>query len=263
MGVTKAAEVTLPINVDVIVLSYAKSEKLRLTTEQGIQSLVNSESTDIHFNIIILESNKSLFPYQYQQSETLYPKGTFGFNKFINIGLKNSNNEYVCIANNDLLFHKGWASKIIDSMASDPSLASASPYCSLFHPRVGITKNSGLHYGYEIRRQVAGWCLFTRRSTLNIIGPFDENLYFWFCDNDYANMLKKHRLKHALVTNSIVDHLDGTTTETLTPPAKYDLTRGAFLYYDYKWNHRNRLLYFFQLIKHNARLFKLKCSTWN
>src|ERR1700749_4974158 len=104
----------MPAHIDIIILSYAKDEKLKALTEQTIATLLDSEDPEhIKFDVLVIESDKSLRPYQYPGTQTIYPDETFGYNKYMNIGIKATGNEYVCLCNNDLVFHKGWAGAIL------------------------------------------------------------------------------------------------------------------------------------------------------
>ena len=98
------------VSIDVVILSYAKNDYLKGLTDQTIATLMDSEDpAKIYFNVIVIESDKKLQPYQFENSTTIYPVEKFGFNKYLNIGIKETSNKYICLANNDLIFHKGWA----------------------------------------------------------------------------------------------------------------------------------------------------------
>jgi len=225
--------------IDIIILSYAQTEELRNMTVNCINSLVESEDPNhIHFKIIVLESEKSIIPFQYKYTQTLYPKEDFGYHKYMNIGIRNSASPYICICNNDLLFHKGWATEILNPFIQFEDVASASPVCSIHHPKVGIELNSGLRLGYRIRYEVAGWCIFFRRDLLSIIGMLDPNYNFWCADNDYANTLWVLKLNHVLVTSSIVDHLANKTLTVQSESQQLKLTEGESFYFTKKWHAR-------------------------
>jgi hypothetical protein len=68
------------INIDIIILSFGKTEALQMVTQDAINSLLASENPEeIKFNIIIIESALLLAPYQYPNATTLYPKTKFGY----------------------------------------------------------------------------------------------------------------------------------------------------------------------------------------
>ena len=244
------------VTVDIIILSNAKNENLRSVTEQSISTLLDSENSEkLLFNIIVLESNSRTTEYQFPNTQTIYPKQPFGYNKFMNMGLRLTSNEYVCLCNNDLIFHTNWASELLKAFQADSNLQSASPICSKLNQPLYPKKDSGFFYGYNIGNEVSGWCIFLKRSLLDQIGYLDERFKFWFSDNDYANTLKKHGFKHALVTSSVVDHMISKTLISENEKTKEMLMYGDLHYYEYKWIHHNLLLYFFRETK--GRLKKI------
>lgn len=247
------------MKVDIVILSYAKNIQLQRVTQNALASLRASEDVkNIQFDILVIESNKSLQPFTYPDTTTIYPHEPFNFNKYLNIGLKATHNPCICFCNNDLLFHPGWASAILGQFNSDPELMSASPVCSILHPTLNILPNTGNYYGYNVRKEIAGWCFFVKRGLFNTIGLFDEHFKFWFADGDYAKTLQKFNFKHALVTNAIVDHLDGISTAELDAKDKSALTSEQYWYFQYKWQHRNILLYFYRMLRSKFRILNIK-----
>jgi len=240
--------------IDIVILSYSANEGLKQVTSDCINSLISSQDESIEFNILVLESEKKLFPYQFEGSRTIYPEEKFNFHKYLNLGVSLTSNNLICFCNNDLIFEKGWAQSLIAAMDIDKELLSVSPLCPQFHPGVGIFPNSGLKYGYSIRKEIAGWCFMIKRELLSIIGPFDEHFSFWFADTDYSHTLKKYNIKHALVTDSMVRHLDGRSTQELEDSQKSAMTNEQFWYFQYKWEHKNRLLYFYRKLRSQIRV---------
>lgn len=252
-----------PVAVDIIILSLAKNEQLRAVTEVCLESLLASEDpARIGFRVLVLESNPEALPYAGRGVETLFPKEPFGYHKYMNLGIAETRNPYVCLCNNDLYFTPGWASELLRSFTAEPDLYSASPICSLYHPSVGISENTGVHYGYGIRQEVSGWCLFFRREMLDITGPLDERFLFWFADNDYAKTLEKHGLKHALVTRSVVNHLESKTLKTHGQARQRLLTKKAKYYFDRKWNGLGRLQYGKKLAQFYIKLSLRYLQDW-
>lgn len=238
------------IEIDIIILSFAKNENLRKVTEKALVTLFASESPDkIKFNVIVLESNKNEPPYNFSNVQTVFPKEKFGYHRYMNIGIDLTSSPYVCICNNDLLFHPNWATEILKAFKSDPQLSSVSPACSIHHPEQGMATGSGIKYGYGVRDELVGWCLFFKRDILKITGKLDPRFKFWYADNDYSMMLQKYGLKHALVTDSIVDHLESQTLNTENEKDRKKLTARERFYYEYKWEGRSFLSYLNRLRK--------------
>lgn len=237
----------MAIKVDIIFLSYAKNDYLEGLTKQAIKTLLGSEDQEkIKFDVLVIESNKALSPYQYEGSKTIYPDADFGFHKYLNIGINQTHNDYLCLCNNDLIFHEGWATEIIKAMDTDPSLLSAVPYCENFHKQNGFAKNSLPLEGYF--GVLTGWCIFVKREIFKIIGPLDENLVFWYCDYDYCNTLEKYSVKNCLISSSFVTHLGSESLNVVNEKQHYELTQLPRIYFNYKWNHRSWLKYQLQLL---------------
>jgi GT2 family glycosyltransferase len=225
--------------IDIIILSYAQNLKLRDITRRCINSLLKSEDTKrIKFNVIVIESEKKAKPYQYENTTTIYPDMEFGYNRYMNIGIEMTSAKYICLCNNDLIFHPLWATEILRAFDKFYDLSSVSPLCSVHHPKLGFELNTGIYPGYRNRYEVTGWCLFLKRDVFRLIGKLDENYKFWCSDNDYANMLSVMHIGHALVSSSRVDHIEGATFDNKTWESQEGMTNGEFFYFEKKWNSR-------------------------
>lgn len=231
-----------PIQIDVIILSYAKNVYLKSLTEQTIKTLLESEDPEkIKFDILVIESEKSLSPFQFEYTKTIYPKEKFGFNKYLNIGITSTNNKFICLCNNDLIFHQYWATEILAAMKTDEDLLSATPFCRNYHQSKGFLAFAPPTEGYL--GVFTGWCIFAKRTIFDKIGLLDENLDFWYCDNDYVQLLLKHKIKNALISTSFITHLGSESLKSMDQKTYNKLTLLPQLYYNYKWNHRSIIRY--------------------
>jgi hypothetical protein len=229
--------------LDIIILSNAQTPELRKLTCQALESLTNSEDPNkVRFLIQVYES-ASTIPYSYPFCQTIFPRKPFNYNKFMNLGIKKGTASYVVLCNNDLIFQPGWASSILETFRTYPELDSASPLCEINHRELGIYPNTGTYFGYEVRKQIAGWCLFFKRSMLQKTGLLDERFRFWYADNDYANTLEKNKILHALVSSSLVDHLESQTLKTKSERERLMLTTQERFFYECKWGSRTYLSY--------------------
>lgn len=229
-------------NIDIIFLSYSKNDYLKNLTIQSIDTLLKSEDPKkIHFNILVIESNKSIAPYQFENSKTIYPEQEFGFHKYLNIGIKATSSPYVCLCNNDLIFHTGWASEMIKAMDEDPKIMSATPYCMNFHKKEGFIEDGPPIEGYF--GILTGWCIFVKREIFNIIGMLDEHFVFWYCDYDYSNTLEKMKVKNSLIPKSKITHLGSESVKTFDKLQHEKLTQLPRFYFNYKWHHKSYLRY--------------------
>jgi GT2 family glycosyltransferase len=187
--------------VDVIILSNGKTKELQEMTQQTIDSCHASEE-HVRFNILVYEQKPFV---QYKKAKTVHYTEDFHYNRLMNRGIKETSNPWVCLCNNDLYFHKGWAKKCISAMAENN-------YLSVSPNHVKYAKKD-IREGYRIgvAGEVKGWCLFLDRKLINIIGKLDESVTFWYSDNVYADQLKEKKIKHALIRHAYVQHLESVT----------------------------------------------------
>lgn len=214
--------------IDCVIIANSHDDKLTRITQQAIDTAIFNEQR-VKVNVIVVESQPTV---NHKNCVTLHPTETFGYNKFLNIGAREGLNEYICFANNDLLFKRNWASTLIDAMA-DYACESAAPVCPVSHPKFGIRPNThqvirGLGLGEEGRMNFPGWCFTFSRRLWSMIGGLDELCTFWCSENLVVEQLKKFHQSHLLVTDSVVEHLRGGST-TLNPLKKHDPSRHSEL----------------------------------
>lgn len=246
-----------PARIDIVILSYAADDELRQVTIDCLASLARSEVPEkVSFCVVVVESNRSLRPYQYPGTTTIYPDVPFGYNRYLNIGLDLGKSRLVCLANNDLDYQPGWATAILLAAEKHPAVLSFSPVDPWFHKHHGLETMSPVVLGYEKMKHVTGWCLIVRRELFQVVGKLDEKLEFWYVDDDYIKTLMKFGVRHAIVRDSRVYHKSGKTlqSEEITSSSRNRLTRLQWLYFDYKWNHRSHLLYFLKRVAFSLRL---------
>ncbi len=218
--------------VDVCVVSYAKTPELYDVTCKGLDTLLASE-TDIKFNIFVVESNKVADYNQYPNTKTIYPDIPFNYNAYLNLAIKEGKAPYVFLANNDLLYNGGWASEIIKQMKQHPEIMSASPFC----PQVQkIYDNRQYILGYDLRNHFHGWAIFQKREIYDTIKELDTSCEFWYSDNLLIAQMKANGITHALIPNSIVNHHDkslGVSGETiLSDTEKQRMTTGQYVKFE-------------------------------
>lgn len=239
--------------VDIIILSYAKNDQLKQLTQQTITTLLSSEDpAKIKFSILVIESNRDLAPFRFENTTTIYPKEKFNFNKYLNIGIRATKNEFICLCNNDLIFHKNWASNLLLAQKNE-NIQCASTYWKEYHyDERNIAPNSrNIAGGRDI---FSGWCFLIRRSLLKHIGFFDERINFWYSDDDFCKVLEKNNIPNILVTNAEVTHVGGYSLNNMDKKQKLKYTVLPQLYYEYKWSHGSWFKYMMKYIWHSFRI---------
>jgi GT2 family glycosyltransferase len=225
--------------VDVIILSYSKNEKIIEMTRNCIESIYKSSYTIKH-NIHLIESNKNITnEYDDLCINLVIPQEEFNFNKFYNIGLQYCKSEYVHFLNNDILFLNDVSSELIKVFDEHPEWYSLSPWEPKYHLKFHAEVKE-FYEGYTIKKYVCGWSIFTKRSLFDIIGPWDELFNFYYQDNDYALTLKKHGLKHILVRSAHLTHLKGKSHKIIPGDKEYDFLMGSKKKLETKWKHKNK-----------------------
>jgi len=222
--------------VDVIILSYAKTESIVEMNNNCINSL-NSSSDEHKFNIILIETDSTKeYVYQQENVKVIQPGIEFNYNKFLNIGLKECKNEWVLISNNDTIYHKHFLENMFDIQKNDTTLLSMSPMDDTWFRHNTFDRLNPVYYGYRTSYELTGWSILANKKVFDIIGEFDEEFTFWYQDNDYSNNLIKYGIKHALITNSKVTHLLSRSHGLIEQEKKYEMTDGLGVKFMKKWN---------------------------
>jgi hypothetical protein len=191
---------------DLIIVACSSSKKLIDITQQCIDS-ARQDGADL--NIIVVETFIQV--YAYDGCKIVKYRGEFNYNRALNLGLTYSNADVVILANNDIIFYRGW-SQIGDLMIAN-GFESASAYSRDMR---GISQCDQVWEGYNIGVLLTGWCLFVARSCIEKIGKLDESVDFWCSDNVYADQIEALKIRHGLFCNIRVDHLTSATLRTLS-----------------------------------------------
>lgn len=190
--------------MDIVIVSNALDSSKQRLTEQAVYSVKNSDSA-VH-RIIVVEQQRNK---QYKEATlTLNYNFEFNYNKCLNLGIEHCIDNRIALCNNDLIFHKGWASEIIKCMIEN-KCGSASPYCKAVHDPMYKVKENKI--GYAVRQKICGWCIVIDKESRKKIGKLSEDVQFWYSDNIYAEQIKLEGIRHVLSYHSRVDHLESQT----------------------------------------------------
>lgn len=184
------------MKVDVVILSAVKTRNLTL---QSIETLKNSE-VDIDFNVIVIEESD----HYYDGVNNLKVDEPFNYNRYMNLGAKTSNADYIVFANNDLIFHKGWFTELLKYDFDCMSPRSMRDFRQWSYTEPVIT-------GFHVGNIFSGWCFVLKRSIWEKIGGLDEDFKFWYADNATIEQLRAISVVPNLITNSYVEHVGSQT----------------------------------------------------
>jgi len=219
-------------SVDVIILSNTANIEYYRKLKRCIESL--KANINIETNIIVIETNKKLKGKDLKLPiDTLYvPEDEeFNYNKFLNYGLTFRKHEYLCISNNDVYYNKDVLHTLVKHLNVYDSV---SPWDDNSTWRYHQAK--GIHVGYHTRKFVTGWCIVTKKSTIDIIGgKFDERFSFWWQDDDYSRLLEVNNLTHALIGDVSVWHDCGQSHDLFDEEDRQKQTYGQEKIFIEKW----------------------------
>jgi len=204
-----------PMQVDVIIpsLTVKNPDMVR----RCIQTMRASDPQH-DFNVILVESGPGKIDCG-QDTTTMFNRPVFNYNHALSLGIRFSDSSWVCLMNNDLIFHPFWFTEIETAWLTYPNIQSFSPWNNHagYHDNVFSGAKRSIYPGFRVAYELCGWALICRRDVLETINLSDR-VDLWFSDNIYSDELMKHGFIHALVPASRVDHICSQTIDF----TKYD-----------------------------------------
>lgn len=211
----------------VIIISDSKNNSLLATTQTAINTALDS---GVETKIIVVEKQDI----KHENTITIKQNEPFNYNKCLNDGAELVGDvDYICFANNDVIFSKDWGKKIIERMKHH-KVRSASPHCPIAHHggyRMG--KDSEV-IGWKTRKHFAGWCFVWEKKLYEEI-KLPEDYEFYCADNATIKLLEKKEIKHLLTCMVSVTHLGSRTLRTVDFRKTERYTNGCIN----KWNTNN------------------------
>lgn len=203
-------------DIDVVILSNAKTPELRAITQQTVQTcLETAGSTNI--KITVVEQNPKVF---YRGARVVQPpQEEFNYNLFLDYGASKGTAKHILFCNNDLIFLPNWSKELLSTKAQV-----VSPKC----PKDIRQKNIvTLSEGYDVPQNFSGWCFMCKRSTWDEL-PKEaiQKFPFWFADNVVVEELRKLGIKPVLNPKAQVEHLGSKTLKTTSEELQNELTWG-------------------------------------
>ena len=171
----------------------------------------------------------------------------YGFAKGYNIGVKNIDDDILCLLNNDVEVSENWTEEILKQFAAEPNTAVIQPklkdyynksnfdyagaaggfldkygypYCNgRIYNNVEVDKNQ-----YDKTREIfwaCGACFFIRNNIFKKFGGFDDVYWAHFEEIDLCWRLQNHGFKIRFNAKSIVYHANGGTLNHNNPNKTY------------------------------------------
>lgn len=208
------------MHIDVIILTDSTDVNM---TQRTIDT-VHYTDTVYPIRVQLVDSGTN-DPLRYRGYHNyIHPESTFNYNKFLNIALTYCTGKWVVISNDDVSYEKHWFTEIMNVYDQRPDIEAFSPKDPLLYMRYFPNHFVGTQDDYleswTVTEALQGWCTMIKRTALDKILPFDEMFDMYYQDNDYAERLKEAGIKHALVRDSIVCHLNTLNVHSLSDYAK-------------------------------------------
>ena len=224
-----AVPVPAPVieTIDCVMLAYSKTANVRKMTQEAIDSL-HETAAPHKVNVFVIET--MMDPITYKGATVIQPGIPFNYNAYLNIGFAACTAPRVLIANNDLVFRKGWLDNMLQINAD-----SMSAYTDHYVPHQ--TMQGKIIPGYRVGLELCGWAILVKKAVLDKIGKFDEQFDFWCQDNDYAMQLMKNQFQHVFVGTAHISHLYSQSHKLLAQQDLDAKTKGAFAKFEEKYAH--------------------------
>ena len=209
--------------VSIIILNYNGENYL----EDCIESIFRETKHD--FEVIVVDNNSpdksgEKFSKKYQNCKFILNEKNEGVSEGLNVGIKNSNGEYIVLLNNDLIVAPKWLDYLFEAYEKNGSglyqpkflkmsdrsiIDSAGNLINIFG--FGFSREKGkkdiLKYNsIEEIGFAAGTCMFTAKEIFDKVGYFDKKLFAYNEDLDLGWRARLLGYKSFYVPESIVYH---------------------------------------------------------
>lgn len=263
--------------LDIIIISYNG----RNLTVNCINSILDSYFYKYidNIKITIVDNNSSddtieYISKHYPEIEIIKNKENLGYSAAVNIGMKNTKNDYVIITNNDVVFTEHSIDILLTSIKNIPKAGLIGP--QQFYPNgkwqrsygdfsgikcglkylfcITLIVNIFNKYFYNINNKnrkrkkveyIDGATLLVSRKIFNVIDGFDEDYFFYGEDMDFSYKLKIRNYNRYIIPKAIVYHHRGGSDikKTFTKEKQELLIDAKILFCNKHLNLINKKLY--------------------
>lgn len=185
--------------------------------------LIDNASTDNSVSLVKRKFGKDKKLKIIRNSVNMYSQG-------LNLGIENSDGEYIVFFNNDIEFKYGYLQKIVNLFGKDPKVALIQGKLLYFydHEIIDSAGETMDMYGnpmtigagerdlgqYDRQTQIlsaSGSASVIRRSVVNIVGDFDPDYGIGYEDMDLALRLRLKGFKVLYLPDAVIYHKRGKT----------------------------------------------------
>jgi GT2 family glycosyltransferase len=239
---------------DVIVLTWNKKKLI----SEFIESFVKNTSLAVRLIIIDNGSSdgtgdylKGLIDTDNVRFKVVLNKDNLGFVDGMNQGMEIAGADYVCLANNDLNFTRGWLDEVIRVFKTDNRIGILNPNSnthgagpkkgeSLQEYAQGLLKDYGGRF-FEMPF-CSGFCMVIRKEVISKVGGFSpEFAPMFFEDSDYSLKAKKAGYLTGMAKGAYVWHKEHASFEPADKKINGLFLRNKRLFLE-KWGRQLRML---------------------
>lgn len=232
---------------DIIVLTWNQQQLIKAF----IESLLSN--TFLPFRLIIIDNasvdgTRDHLSYLKDndncQFKIVFNSENKGFVRGMNQGIEISNAPYVCLANNDLIFTKGWLDEIISVFECNNRIGLINPNSNNLgaYPRNRISLQDYAKYLREKYHNLfvetpfcIGFCMVIKRDLINNVGGLSDEFYpIFFEDTDYSMKALKAGFLIGMAKGSYVWHKEHASFKQMGKKRQeyFDTNR---MYFFKKW----------------------------
>jgi N-acetylglucosaminyl-diphospho-decaprenol L-rhamnosyltransferase len=228
---------------DVHTLSYATTRAVIVTYCSGpfldnlVASIPAASKRAVPLTVVDNASTDGTVEYvtQHEAIQLIHSGRNLGYGKAANIGVRDSSEDWVIIANPDIRFMPGAIDELLEVASRWPRAAVLGPQIltpdGRVYPSARELPSLGRGIGHAVfgwwwptnpwtagyrrereapRERTAGWlsgaCLFVRREAFESVGGFDESYFMYFEDTDLCERLALAGWDVVYAPSAVVEH---------------------------------------------------------
>jgi GT2 family glycosyltransferase len=218
--------------------------------ESFFQSLLAVDRRDVDLDILLIDNGSTDGTVDWAREN--YPQVRVlendenNYARALNLGIANSEGEYVVITNNDATVHSGWLMGFLDVFRQNDKIGAVQSkiYFSetdrinsvgvqevehFYFSDIGFDSEDSPRYSKPREREyVTGGSVMFRRACLEDVGPWDEDFIMFMEDVDYSTRCREKGWKLWYSPTSILYHqYHGSSSQAL---CEYFCTRNRFFF---------------------------------
>lgn len=218
--------------------------------EDFFTSLLATNQLGLELEIVMVDNGSSDDSVEWVRGQ--YPQITVlendrnNYARALNLGIANSEGDYVVITNNDATVHPGWLQGFLDVFQSDDKIGAVQSKIffaaknkinsvgveeieHFYFKDIAFDEEDSVRYAQPAQRKyVTGGSVMFRRDCLEDVGPWDEEFIMFMEDVDYSARCRQKGWKLWYSPTSILYHqYHGSSSHDL---CEYFCTRNRFLF---------------------------------